>query len=305
MFQYIIYTLKIESSIKLGFLPIHGFSEKPDVTILSQKVRKPRKNLRGYLYKPYTIYNENNFYLEVEDICKFLIKGDDKLYIQKNKKSEWKDVTAFFFDSILSILLIKHDIFLFHASALKIKNKGYLFCAPSGVGKSTLALHFMQNSKARIIEDDKVLLRFNEKKNKFEIRNHFPFMELWRPQAKKISSEKKVKGIGKVRSNIQKFRFDISELLPKRPVVLDKIILLELSNTQNTIAKKQLKGLNKVNVAVNFTHNVHHIYPLKKNKTHFQHVADVVNGTEVWHVNRSRIAELEDVIKYIEDELID
>lgn len=56
------------------------------------------------------------------------------------------------------------DIILFHASAVMVDGKAYLFAAPSGTGKSThVALwRHLLGDKAVMINDDKPFLRFYE-----------------------------------------------------------------------------------------------------------------------------------------------
>ncbi len=60
--------------------------------------------------------------------------------------------------------LLPYDILLFHGSAIAADGAGYLFTAPSGVGKSTHTRLWMQclGSRAVMINDDKPFLRFEE-----------------------------------------------------------------------------------------------------------------------------------------------
>ncbi|MBE6443997.1 MAG: hypothetical protein E7020_04955 [Alphaproteobacteria bacterium] len=46
-----------------------------------------------------------------------------------------------------------------HATAIKIKNKGVLFIGKSGSGKSDLSLRLIVENKAKIIADDRVIVR--------------------------------------------------------------------------------------------------------------------------------------------------
>lgn len=56
-----------------------------------------------------------------------------------------------------------HDAILFHGSVIEVDGKVYIFTAPSGTGKSTHARLWREllGSQARMINDDKPLLRFN------------------------------------------------------------------------------------------------------------------------------------------------
>lgn len=214
-YKYELYGLKIASELKLGTLPQTKYKEESAVKIHLQNVRRPRKNLKNTLYKPCTVANESIFFWEVPNVAKFLVKGDDTVHIQKSAKADILDVLTFFLDTILTVLLIKNEIFVFHASAIKSKGKAYIISSNSGGGKSTLA-GLLFNHGYGIIEDDKCLLTWDAKKEKLYITNGIPYFELWAPQRKLLGGKKKVKRIGRVRKNIPKIRFDISEIIPKR-----------------------------------------------------------------------------------------
>ena len=57
--------------------------------------------------------------------------------------------------------LVARDVVLFHCSALAYRQRGYLFAAPSGTGKSTHARLWREvlGDAVRMINDDKPLLR--------------------------------------------------------------------------------------------------------------------------------------------------
>lgn len=64
----------------------------------------------------------------------------------------------------ISEWLIMRDVLLFHASALMVDGKAFLFLAPSGVGKSTHARLWREYFGERVvmINDDKPLIRIQE-----------------------------------------------------------------------------------------------------------------------------------------------
>ena len=59
---------------------------------------------------------------------------------------------------------ILHDVLLFHASAIAVDGKAYLFAAPSGTGKSTHVSLWREcfGDRAVMINDDKPLLRMTK-----------------------------------------------------------------------------------------------------------------------------------------------
>lgn len=64
------------------------------------------------------------------------------------------------FNIFLSRLLLDRGGFIIHSSAVRTtENKGLLFTAPSGTGKSTIANLFRQHAHATIIDDDLIAIR--------------------------------------------------------------------------------------------------------------------------------------------------
>lgn len=59
----------------------------------------------------------------------------------------------------MRMILQKHQILFLHASQIVVKNKGILFTAPSGTGKTTQAKLWMKCRQAEIICNDRVLVR--------------------------------------------------------------------------------------------------------------------------------------------------
>lgn len=302
MHKYIIYGVKFRSKIKLGQIPISNFDGPPDVTILTDKVRRPRKGIKKTSYKPFTVCNNNFFFWEVENVAKYYVKGSDSITIDVHKKAERGDAFTFLMETILPIALIKNNVFVFHASAVKVKGKAYVICSGPGQGKSTNAA-FLQKKGYQLIEDDKSLLVYDKKKDKVYIQNGLPYMELWLPQ-KPFLDNSKAKVLGVVRKNIGKLRFDISDVVPKRRTAVEKIILVLMDNfTDDSISKTEIKGIQKVGVVKNHSYHSNLIQLLGKSKEHFQYVAQICAKLDVVKVSKSRLTKLNDSTKFLEDEI--
>lgn len=300
--KYIIFGLKIASELKLGLLPTAKYQDEPDIHIHIKKVVKPRKGIKDTVYKPNTIISKSVCYWEVDNIAKYLIKGSDTVYVQKGKDATWRDVFTFFMETVLTILLIKNDIFVFHASAIRAKGKAYVFCSGSGNGKSTLAGLLMRKGH-KIIEDDKCLLTWDAKKKQVFIENGIPLLELWTPQ-QALGIKSKAKRLGRVRKDIPKIRFDISDIVPKRRTPVEKIFLILMDNHEDDkITQKPITGINKVSIVKNYSHLEYLIKPLGKAKEHFKYVAQIATKLPVYRISRSRLTKLDDSIKFIENEI--
>lgn len=303
-YYYNIYGLIATTNFKLGVYPQSKAHSTVDIYIRKGKVNRPKDGIDNTVYKPYSVINKELFFLDVSEIAKFKVSKGEKIVIEKYKQASWQDVFAFLFDTIFTIILLQNSIFVFHAMAVAFGRKAILFCGPSGIGKSTLAAYLVKNKKARIIEDDKCLLEFNSRTKKFQIKNHFPFIELWQNNANFLKDQKQIKAISRVRKNIPKIRFDIKDHAPKRSVALDKIVLLNMNNLEDKIDYDQITGIRKVNIVKNYTHLDQYVSIFGKNKDHFKTISSIVNGIEVHSINKSRLTTLPDFIKFIEDEIL-
>lgn len=66
----------------------------------------------------------------------------------------------------VSAEVLSHGAFLIHGALIEHEGRGYLFCAPSGIGKTTHILLWQQlfgAEKVRIINGDKPIVRMTEK----------------------------------------------------------------------------------------------------------------------------------------------
>lgn len=303
-YLYRIYGLKVKCQFKLANYQIGDFAGKHDVLIRMGKIKKPAEGQEKTIYLPYSIINEDNYYLDVAGIAQYLIKGNNQLIIQKYDGATKLDVCAFLFDTVFTVLFIKNNIFLFHASAVAFGKNAYMFCGPSGIGKSTLAASLAANKHARLIEDDRCFITQNKKTGSFQIKNQYPFIELWKPQVKLAHRISGVKVTNAVRQNIQKFRANIRDHVPKRAVKLDQIILLSMTHLEDRISYEKVEGIKKVQLVKRFSHLDDLIPALGKNKEHFKQISDVVKGIAVHHINKSRLTKLEDLLTFIDNEIL-
>ena len=64
---------------------------------------------------------------------------------------------------IMKVLLLNHNAMLFHGSSISYNNKGFIFTAPSGTGKSTHTklLKNLLKDKVEYINDDKPIIKLD------------------------------------------------------------------------------------------------------------------------------------------------
>ena len=64
----------------------------------------------------------------------------------------------------LALEMLKHDVFIMHASVLEVDGEGYAFLAPSGTGKTTQTRLWLEHfgDRARVVNGDKPLIRVEQ-----------------------------------------------------------------------------------------------------------------------------------------------
>jgi len=302
MYNYQLFQLSVASSFPIEGMKECDSTDQPDIIVRAGKVKPPPKDLPDTLYKPASVANQDLYYLEIDDIARYQINGKSEVLIDIAEGSTEKDAMAFFFDTLLTVLLIKHQQFVFHASAVKGKDGAILICAPAGGGKSTLATVLL-NRGFELIEDDRCLLHWDETQQQLMIQNYLPFMDLWRDLSKAAGKSGQLKELYQIRENIQKFRYDASAITVKTPVPIQRIFLISMDNKEDKIEQKAIKGIAKVRIAKNYTHLEHLIPFVSNTSSHFKYLAKMVTSVPVHRVSRSRLTSLKDFSAYIMKEI--
>lgn len=302
-FTTVLYDLKFSSEFPLANMPCKQSNERADVHVKKGRLRRPKDGKKGFYYKPFSVISKDSFFLEVPNIARFKITKD-LIIIHKLRGATNQDVFAFFFDTVLVVILLMNERFVLHASAISINKKAYLFCANEGAGKSLLAASFMKNKNVKIIEDDKCLIQFDKRTKRFVIKNWYPFMELWSSDLKYIQDKKKIKPIKRLRKNIQKIQLDIGSVVPKYNTPIEKLILVQIGNDETKVAQEEIKGFKKSRVLLNHIQFEKFISFFQKSKQQFNFISSLASQVSIAHVQRSNLTKADDFIKFIDEELL-
>lgn len=117
------------------------------------------------LCKDYLSQEKADFSIKIEenDIDNERIKSkeeDERQGINiRNFSNEYLETLAVY--RKIATQMPQFNVLLFHGSVIAVDNKGYLFTAPSGTGKSTHTRLWMERFKNRayMVNDDKPLLK--------------------------------------------------------------------------------------------------------------------------------------------------
>lgn len=94
-----------------------------------------------------------SFWMEVPGVARFLVEDGCRLAVELLPGSEAGDVRAFLLGSAVGALLHQRGVLPLHASAVEVGGRAIAFVAPSGGGKSTMAMH-LHHLGCRVIADD-------------------------------------------------------------------------------------------------------------------------------------------------------
>jgi hypothetical protein len=170
---------KLDKKFRKFYLPRSKYN--PNVIIKIQKENHINLDKKSPIFQAsnyWSVYSQNNRIIIKDEfnlrdgnpkrIALFDNKFERGDLFVKRKISEYGIVNPLTYPigSVLfsNILPERKGIFI-HASGIKIKSAGFLFCGKSGAGKSTLAELF--KDKAKILNDDRIILR--KVNNKFFI----------------------------------------------------------------------------------------------------------------------------------------
>lgn len=134
-------------------------NEKGDITIKTILINEIIENKELIKHtKYYDLYklNDNRLYqvqYENNNVIGSITYSDNEIIIGLFKKSYVNEYLLTQYAYVY--LLNKNNFMLMHGSSIKYKNKGIIFTAPSGTGKSTHTRLWLNNTDATIINDDK------------------------------------------------------------------------------------------------------------------------------------------------------
>ncbi len=303
MRSYDFYNIRLDSELLLPELPDGADLSSPPVHIRLGKVARPNDDIAGGHYKPDSVAHRDFYFLEVDDIARYYLQGKDSITIERLGKATEKDVVAFLFDTVLTVLLLKHNKFVFHASAVAGPYGAVMLCGHSGIGKSSIALSLVDKGYS-FLEDDRCLLYWDEKKQKVYIRNHLPIIDIWSNESKKIEKMEGVEIIHPVRDNISKLRIDISSYVDKQMMPLDKVITLSSHNELKAPEIKIIKGMAKCSWGKSFTHMEHLIPDISDALVHFRSIMNMLGQVPMIKVSKSRVDNPAEMADFLIDEIL-
>lgn len=310
MKYYNLYTLHLASDITLL-----GYEEAANLTDIDYQIKlveqivPPELDLPNTQYKPWSVANSDFYYLTIEGICTFLVTASGTINIAIDPAATEADALPFFHDTILSAALIYKNIFTLKASAVQRKatEAANLFCASNGGGKSALATVLAHNNYT-FIDDNRVLLTWDETAGHFTIKNYHPKVELWNDVGQSFTKNKDgsqpiLKASHPVRPGLLKFFFKINKPPVKTAIKVSNCFLITLMNDDEPTSFAPIKGVQKARTLLHHIHQYQLIKPLGKYKECFSFATKLIQQMDMLAINRAENAPFVDFVHLIVREM--
>jgi len=221
--------------------------------------------------------SKNEFLLEVDQIAKYYVKNGNKIIVDLFQDKLSKDVRLFLLGSAFGALFLQRGLLPIHGSSIKFGNEAAIFTGISGVGKSTIAAHFIQKGFQALADDISVV------DQELNVVPGFPSLKVWNDVLKKLEIENK--SLKEIRPNIKKYHLPIHEQFYNKQVPLKNIIVLTTKNSLG-FEIEELSGIKKFNAIKNNTYRYRFVQGLEKQQDHFQVLNQLLQKVNVYRVKR-------------------
>ncbi len=220
---------------------------------------------------------KNEFLLQVDHIARYYVQDGEKITIELLKDKVDKEVRLFLLGSAFGSLFLQRGLLPIHGSSIKFKNFATIFTGLSGVGKSTIAAHFVKLSYQALADDISVI------NHQLQVAPGFPSLKIWNDVLEKleIDSEK----LNQIRPNFKKFRVPVNEQYYSEPVPLKNIVILSTKNSPG-FEIEELNGIKKFTAIKNNTYRYRFVQGLEKQLDHFQILDKLLPKIKVYKVSK-------------------
>ena len=303
---YQFFGINLVSDIALAGFPLAESSSDITVPIVWGTVVRPQDDIVGAQYKPDSVCHQDFYFLEVDDIARYYIDQGESITIERIGLSSDHDVAAFLIDTVLTALLLMHDQYVFHASAIKKDTTATMICGQAGAGKSAIALH-MINMGYDFVEDDRCLPYRKSGNDSVMIHNRLPYLEVWRTEAKLLEGMHSIHKIGLVRDNIAKERIDMGGYVGNSndDIHLQQVIILHIHNHIEPITVHRLTGAQKFSLVKQYAHKDHLIKYLGSSSQQFQFIVDLLAHIPVYLIKKNRTNTAKEVSQFMQSNILE
>lgn len=244
-------------------------------------------------------YNQNNFYLKIDNIAQYLICNGNTIYIEPIANASHDDIRIFLYSTVFGALFHQRKMLAIHASCICNSKYSFAFAGASGIGKSTLAYSFLKDFEYDIISDDVTVIDIKDV-NIVTSAPALPRIKLWQDMVTKFKISKEVNII---RDEIPKFNIPIKERFCTEKRILKAIFFLSTSH-QNEVMVEKITGSKKLTLFNDNIFKIRFAKDLKMQSIIFDKAVKILPHVDFYSITRPRNGQHFNEIKLLIEEII-
>ena len=240
---------------------------------------------------------ENEFFMEVDRIARYLVRNGDEIFIDQHDEADIASVYLFLAGSAFGVLLHQRCMLPLHGSSFVYNGKGVVICGASGAGKSSVVAAFCQNGGI-FINDDITPLNIADCGTTIVPIN--TRIKLWDDTLEKLNLTST--NLEKIRPTIEKFYLPVKDSCIEEKG-FDQLYILATHNKEEFIGK-ELSGVEKYNA---IRHQIYRKMYLKgmplTEKSYFGQLLKLSAQITVKQILRPKICDINDTMAFIRKEI--
>jgi hypothetical protein len=249
-----------------------------DVSIVFGKNPTHISNIKnkGVLFES----SPSDFLLNVSDIGSFRVQDGRSITIQPNPRANNLDISLLLISSVFPAIVHQLGKLPFHGSCIDSSNGSIIICGDSSSGKSSIAASFaLQN--CHILSDDMSVIDCKLSNNPI-VYSGVPYLKLWKDV---ITYLRISQPLDRVRSNVNKYYYPLSNFDPKYSNRLSYIICLERTN-YNQLKIRLVDGIDKFKALTKYIHRKAYTSSNDAYKNQFKILSSIANHVPVYIIER-------------------
>lgn len=277
-FRYQAFGLSLQSALPLPELREGTDGPRPADVIVSIGAA-PRPSGTA-MQEPTFCAGPDIFWMEVAGVARLLVRDGREIRVDAHPRASAGDVRAYLLGSAIGALLHQRGWLPLHASAVEIDGRAVAFIAPSGGGKSTMAMH-LHHLGHRVICDDICAIDTGGGTPRLwpGLRN----LKLWRTSLEAI--DRAPDGLEPVVASLDKYRVPIIGLADYRAYDLAAVVMLAWGETPRLVP---LSGAAAVGALVANTFRGHLVAPMGRGAAHWRQCLAIFQAAGVRLLTRPR-----------------
>ncbi|MFC1451959.1 hypothetical protein ACFLSJ_01280 [Verrucomicrobiota bacterium] len=222
------------------------------------------------------------FLYSAEGVARYLVCDGKEIVVERAPGAADAQVRLFLLGIVLVGLLLQRGELPLHASAVGIRGEAVAFTAPSGRGKSTLAMA-LHNRGHPVLTDDVCVVGSQDGAGRPIVIPSYPVLRLAPETAERLRADRKK--MWKPAPDEESYSLSIRDGFAAEPLPLRRLYVLEPSRVER-VELHAVKGAEKVGAIIGSIACPQSLQGLGLRRSVFERCVDVARNVDVRHVRR-------------------